>query len=66
LAAVAISASGTVAPFLRVEGQDASEITGIAFDPSGTRLYFSSQRGPGSGGAGITYVVTGPFRRARA
>jgi hypothetical protein len=39
-----------------------SEITGLAFDPSGTRLYFSSQRGPAPGGAGITYEVTGPFR----
>jgi hypothetical protein len=32
-------------------------MTGPAFDPSGTRLYFSSQRNPGR-----TYEVTGPFR----
>ena len=37
-----------------------SEITGPAFDPSGTRLYFSSQRGK-NGFNGITYEVTGPF-----
>ncbi|BCJ75897.1 hypothetical protein CS0771_54410 [Catellatospora sp. IY07-71] len=41
-----ISAYGSVAPFLRLPGQDASEITGPVFSPSGDRLYFSSQRGP--------------------
>ena len=41
-------------------GHKNSEITGPAFDPSGTRLYFSSQRGK-NGSAGITYEVTGPF-----
>jgi secreted PhoX family phosphatase len=49
-----------VAPFLHVVGQPDSELTGAAFSPSGTRLYFSSQRGPD--GAGITYEVSGPFR----
>jgi uncharacterized protein len=39
-------------------GHEGSEITGPAFDPSGTRLYFSSQRSPTSG---TTYEVTGPF-----
>jgi len=34
------------------------------FNPAGNRLYFSSQRGTtGSSSAGITYEVTGPFRR---
>ena len=33
-----------------------SEITGPAFDPSGRRLYFSSQRNPGA-----TYEVTGSW-----
>ena len=49
------------APILRVVGQDGSEIAGPAFDPwRGDRLYFSSQRG---NAAGITYEVSGPFRR---
>ncbi|WP_284116961.1 alkaline phosphatase PhoX [Streptomyces fragilis] len=58
-----IPPAGVVAPFLRVEGQSASEITGPAFSPDGRRLYFSSQRGTsGSSSGGITYEVTGPFR----
>ncbi|MFE5209855.1 alkaline phosphatase PhoX [Streptomyces sp. NPDC056600] len=58
-----ITPQGVVAPFLRVEGQSASEITGPAFSPDGRRLYFSSQRGTsGSSSGGITYEVTGPFR----
>lgn len=44
-------------------GQDNSEITGPAFSPDGTRLYFSSQRG-GRLAGGITYEVTGPFTAA--
>jgi hypothetical protein len=48
-----------VAPFLRVEGQAGSELTGAAFDPANRRLYFSSQRG--GSGTGITYEVSGPF-----
>jgi secreted PhoX family phosphatase len=49
-------------PILRIVGQDGSEIAGPAFDPwRGDRLYFSSQRGDA---AGITYEVTGPFRRS--
>src|SRR3546814_2605259 len=52
----------TVAPFLHYEGNDSSEITGPVFDPSGSRLYFSSQRGPAPVGTGITFEVTGPFR----
>jgi hypothetical protein len=59
-----ITPSGVVAPFLRLPGQSSSEITGPAFSPDGSRLYFSSQRGTaGSSFAGITYEVTGPFRR---
>jgi uncharacterized protein len=56
---VAIMPNGELKALLQVVGHDKSEITGPAFDPSGTRLYFSSQRGSGSGG--ITYEVTGPF-----
>ncbi|MFI6204972.1 alkaline phosphatase PhoX [Streptomyces sp. NPDC051041] len=58
-----ITPDGVVAPFLRVDGQSGSEITGPAFSPDGTRLYFSSQRGTtGSSSGGITYEVRGPFR----
>ena len=49
-----------VTPFLRVNGQETSELTGPAFSPDGTRLYFSSQRGT-DGTTGITYEITGPF-----
>ncbi|MDJ0464488.1 alkaline phosphatase PhoX [Streptomyces sp. H27-C3] len=58
-----ITPDDVVAPFLRIEGQSGSEITGPAFSPDGRRLYFSSQRGTsGSSSGGITYEVTGPFR----
>ncbi|WP_327269574.1 PhoX family protein [Streptomyces sp. NBC_01218] len=58
-----ITPQNTVSPFLRVSGQSSSEITGPAFSPDGTRLYFSSQRGTsGSSSGGITYEVKGPFR----
>jgi secreted PhoX family phosphatase len=59
-----ITPDGTVAPFVRIDGHDGSEITGPAFSPDGTRLYFSSQRGSGGGttDAGMTFEVTGPFR----
>jgi secreted PhoX family phosphatase len=58
-----ITPGDVVAPFLRITGQGLSEITGPAFSPSGTRFYFSSQRGTsGSSSGGITYEVTGPFR----
>ncbi|MFD9429933.1 alkaline phosphatase PhoX [Streptomyces sp. NPDC060002] len=58
-----ITPDDVVAPFLRIDGQSASEITGPAFSPDGTRLYFSSQRGTsGSSSGGITYEVKGPFR----
>ena len=58
-----ITPDDVVAPFLHIDGQSGSEITGPAFSPDGTRLYFSSQRGTsGSSSGGITYEVTGPFR----
>jgi len=56
---VAILPSGELKPLVQVTGQDDSEITGPAFDPSGTRLYFNSQRG--TTGSGFTYEITGPF-----
>lgn len=43
---------------VQVVGAGGSEITGPAFTPDGTRLYFSSQRNPGR-----TYEVLGPWRR---
>ena len=49
-------------PLVQVTSHPHDELTGPAFDPLGRRLYFSSQRG-GAEGYGITYEVTGPFRR---
>lgn len=61
-----IAPDRSVAPFLRLTGHDKSEITGPAFSPDGTRLYFSSQRGTSGeefGSGGVTFEVTGPFRK---
>lgn len=61
-----ITPEGEVARFLKLtgpqhgSGQAISEVTGPVFDPSGTRLYFSSQRALG---AGQVYEITGPFRQ---
>lgn len=52
---VVLGQGGSVEPFLRME-IPGSEVTGAAFDPSGTRLYVSSQRNPGT-----TFEVSGPF-----
>ncbi len=51
--------SGGVSLFLQLVGHSTSEITGIAFNPAGDRMYFSSQRGTGAGG--VTFEVRGPF-----
>ncbi|CAN5804098.1 hypothetical protein BH24ACT3_BH24ACT3_05480 [soil metagenome] len=70
LEAVIITPDRRVAPLLRMTGPQhgveqptpfpsTSEVTGLAFSPDGTRLYFSSQRGLA---LGITYEITGPFR----
>ncbi len=57
-----IEPDGRVTPFLRIHGQDSSEITGPAFTPDGRRMYFSSQRGTaGISAGGITYEISGPF-----
>ena len=47
--------------FLTASGPNhsGSELAGVIFDPSGTRMYFSSQR---AFGTGAVYEVTGPFR----
>jgi secreted PhoX family phosphatase len=60
---VMITRTQEVTPILRVIGQDRSELAGPAFDPSGRRLYVSSQRG-GPRGLGITYEITGPFHKS--
>lgn len=54
-----------MAPFARIHGHGGSEVTGPVFDPSGSRLYFASQRGSPTTatGDGVIYEVTGPFRR---
>ncbi len=50
-----------VGRFLTVSGPNHvdSELTGVAFDPSGSRLYFSSQRAHGR--KGEIYEISGPF-----
>ena len=63
-----ISADGRVSRFLSVTGPKhrGSELTGVTFDPGGTRMFFSSQRAfPMSDlepGPGAIYEVRGPFR----
>lgn len=59
---VALTPAGSVVPVIQVIGHNGSEITGPAFDPSGQRLYFNSQRGIRNNPAdGMTFEVTGPF-----
>ena len=59
---VVITKDGIVKPLLQLVGHDYSEITGPAFSPDGSRLYFSSQRGKtGRSEAGITFEITGAF-----
>ena len=53
--------TGKSFPIVRIIGHEGSEVTGPAFNPSGNRLYFSSQRG--RSGKGITYEVSGPFEK---
>ncbi len=63
-----ITPEGEVARFLKLtgpqhgSGEAISEVTGPIFDPSGKRLYFSSQR---AFGFGQVYEITGPFRTDR-
>lgn len=59
---VAVSPDGVALPVLQVPDHRRSELTGVAFDPSGRRLYFSSQRGgTGRSDDGVTFEVIGPF-----
>jgi hypothetical protein len=59
---VMITPDGHGDPFLRFVGHDGSEVTGAAFDPTGTRLIVNSQRAPTPPTLdGSTYMVSGPF-----
>lgn len=59
---IVVLADGKVLPLLQVSGHERSEITGPAFSPDGSRLYFSSQRGQtGRSEDGVTFEITGPF-----
>jgi secreted PhoX family phosphatase len=66
-----IERDGKVSKFLSITGPQhhGSELTGVTFDPSGSRMFFSSQRAFPRGtplrGPGAIYEVTGPFRRRR-
>jgi uncharacterized protein len=62
---VMITPDEQVAVVMRLSGpaHGGSEIAGPAFDPSGERLYFSSQRGDRRG---MTFEITGPFRKPPA
>lgn len=63
---VAILPDGTLKSLMQLVGHDGSEVTGPAFDPSGTRLYFSSQRGTLKGSDdGYTFEISGPFHRPK-
>jgi uncharacterized protein len=59
------------ARFLSVTGPQhrGSELTGVTFDPSGTRMYVASQRAFSKSelapGPGAIYEITGPFRKPR-
>ena len=52
--------TGEASVFLRFAGHDASEVTGIAFSPTGSRLYVASQRGT-DGVHGQLFEIVGPF-----
>jgi uncharacterized protein len=58
---VVITRGRRIARFLTATGlhHARSELTGVVFDPSGRRLYFSSQRYDGTG---AVFEVSGPFR----
>ncbi|MDB9925800.1 PhoX family protein [Hyphomicrobiales bacterium] len=52
--------NGFAKPLVRIEGHWLSEITGPAFSPDGSRLYFSSQRGKSGSRStgGMTFEIT--------
>ncbi|MFT4615687.1 MAG: hypothetical protein ACI9NT_002845 [Bacteroidia bacterium] len=53
---VLVREDGSTFPVVQIADNPTSEICGAAFDPSGKRLYFSDQRGPGR-----TIEVNGPW-----
>jgi uncharacterized protein len=68
-----ITPAREVSPFLRftgpahpTAGSFPSEVCGVVFDPSGTRMYCTSQRAhppsPDVPGPGAVYEISGPFR----
>jgi uncharacterized protein len=72
-----ITPAREVSPFLRftgpahpTEGEFKSEVCGVVFDPSGTRLYCTSQRAypvtASAPGPGAVYEISGPFTQAGA
>jgi hypothetical protein len=57
---IVILSGSTIKPLLQLVGHDQSEITGLAFSPDGSRLYFSSQRGKtGRNENGVTFEISG-------
>ncbi|SDY34563.1 alkaline phosphatase PhoX [Nitrosomonas sp. Nm33] len=59
---IVILSGETIKPLLQLVGHDRSEITGPAFSPDGSRLYFSSQRGKtGRHENGVTFEIMIPF-----
>ncbi|MDV6342246.1 DUF839 domain-containing protein [Nitrosomonas sp. Is24] len=59
---IIVLAAGKILPLLQLAGHDRSEVTGPAFSPDGSRLYFSSQRGKtGRAEDGMTFEISGPF-----
>jgi secreted PhoX family phosphatase len=61
-----ITPDKVVSPLLRFPGPEhaASELCGAVFDPSGTRLYVTSQRAEFTAGSphGAIFEISGPFR----
>ncbi|BCD95858.1 alkaline phosphatase PhoX [Marinagarivorans cellulosilyticus] len=58
----ALTPNGGAVPLITLHNQKASEITGPAFSPDGSKLYFSSQRGfNGKSENGITYELSLPW-----
>jgi hypothetical protein len=65
-----ITSQRAVSPLVRLTGsaQDGSEVCGVVFDPSGKRMYCTSQRAGGVGGTpgpGAVYEISGPFGTLR-
>lgn len=60
---VAITPAGAMVRICQLQGHNNSEVTGPAFSPDYSRLYFSSQRGTlGASSAGMTFEIRGPWR----